>query len=80
MLIYLDWNVFDRIEKIDRLNDEEKQIYLRLESILGDESIHVPYSNAHLRDLLRGYKKNPKYIKGHLEIIERLTNNLCICV
>ena len=79
MLIYLDWNVFDRIEKIDRLNEEEKLIYSQLELIINDEAIYVPYSNAHLRDLLRGYKKNPKYISGHLEIIERLTNNLCIC-
>jgi len=79
MLFYLDWNVFDKIEKMERLDQDEKNIYLELSSILGSEGNYVPYSNAHLKDLVRGYKKNPDYIHGHLEIIVRLTNNLCIC-
>ena len=79
MLIYLDWNVFDRIEKIERLKEDEKIIYTKLETIISHEEVHVPYSNAHLRDLLRGYKKNPNFINGHLQVIEKITNNLCIC-
>lgn len=79
MLIYLDWNILDRIEKIGRLDEEENQLYSKLELVLSDETIYVPYSNAHLRDLLKGYKKNPEYITGHLGVIEKITNNLCIC-
>lgn len=79
MLIYLDWNVFDRIEKKEKLGEEDKLIYSQLELFLSDETIYVPYSNAHLNDLLRGYKKNPDYISGHLEVIERITKNLCLC-
>lgn len=41
--------------------------------------IVVPYSNAHLNDLFRGFKKNPNYINEHLDNIERLSKNLCIC-
>ena len=63
MLIYLDWNVFDKIEKKERLSADEKDIYLDLYSILKAEGNFVPYSNAHLKDLLRGYKK----MDGHHE-------------
>lgn len=48
-------------------------------SAIKEGKYHVPYSNAHLNDLIRGYKKNPNYIEGHLRIIEDVTNNLCIC-
>lgn len=79
MVIYLDWNIFDRVEKLERLNEEDKKIYSRLYSILEEEHNYTPYSNAHLRDLFRGYKKKPEFIYGHLEILERVTKNLCIC-
>lgn len=76
--IYLDWNVFDKIEKINELEDEQKQIYLQIENLLLDENLIAPYSNAHINDLIRGYNKNPIYIPQHLKTLQRLTNNLCI--
>ncbi len=79
MKIYLDWNVFDRIEKKEKLEEGDRIIYSELLTTLNKSSNQTPYSNAHLRDLLRGYKKNPKYIDGHLKILEAVTNNLCIC-
>ena len=79
MNVYLDLNIFDRIEKIDTLSDFERKIYSELENLILHNKITVPYSNAHLNDLFRGYQKNQKYINGHLKNIERLTNNLCIC-
>jgi hypothetical protein len=79
MKVYFDLNIFDRIEKKDRLTDLEKDIYNNLESLVIENKIDVPYSNAHLNDLYRGYEKNPEYVNGHLETISRLTKNLCLC-
>lgn len=79
MIVYLDLNVFDRIEKKDKLNEVENKIYTKIENMILNKEITVPYSNAHLNDLFRGFQKNPNYIKGHLNNIEKLSNNLCIC-
>lgn len=79
MLIYFDLNIFDRIEKIERLEEKEQEAYQTFEELILHEKIIVPYSNAHLNDLFRGYQKNPSFIEGHLTNIERLTKNLCVC-
>jgi len=79
MLVYLDLNIFDRIEKKDSLEESEREIYLTLEKLILEKVIIVPYSNAHLNDLFRGFQKDPSYIEGHLKNIEKLTNNLCLC-
>lgn len=79
MLVYLDLNIFDKIEKKENLVDNEKEIYKNIEELILNKKVTVPYSNAHLNDLFRGFQKNRNYIDGHLSIIQRLTNNLCIC-
>ncbi len=79
MNVYFDLNVFDKIEKINSLNEDESIIYSELENLVLSDKITVPYSNAHLNDLFRGFQKNPNYIDGHLDNIKRLTKNLCIC-
>ncbi len=79
MTVYFDLNIFDRIEKKASLPKPDEELYTELEDLVLNKKITVPYSNAHLNDLSRGYKKNPKYVKGHLDYIEKLSNNLCIC-
>lgn len=79
MKAYIDLNIFDRLEKIDKLPDSDKQNYETLLSLLTERKITTAYSNAHLNDLFRGYQKNPDFIDGHLNNIRNLTNNLCIC-
>lgn len=79
MIIYLDWNILNLIEKKETLDSIEKQTISALEEILRSGKIITPYSNAHLNDLIRGFKKNPNFIEGHLATIERVTKNLCIC-
>lgn len=79
MYVYCDLNIFDRIEKIDSLNEDEKVIYQELKDLSLKRTIITPYSNAHLNDLFRGFRKNPNYIEGHLKNIKELSNNLCIC-
>jgi len=76
--VYLDWNVFDRIEKAGNLPPSDRKIFEQIESLITSNSIITPYSNAHINDLIRGYQKNPTFISKHLETLKRLTNNLCI--
>ena len=76
---YIDLNIFDRLEKRDKLEQSEKILYQTLFSLLTDKHILTAYSNAHLNDLFRGYQKNPTYIDGHLANIKSFTDNLCIC-
>ncbi|WP_291139645.1 hypothetical protein [Flavobacterium sp. UBA7663] len=71
--VYLDWNVFSRLEH----NDE---VYKRLTEVLADESKYIlPYSPAHLKDLYRSYKKvGMEGIEGHLEKIQKYSKSLFI--
>jgi len=79
MTAYIDLNIFDRLEKIEKLEEPEKSFYQTLFSLLRDKHILTAYSNAHLNDLFRGYQKNTSYIDGHLKNIQSFTDNLCIC-
>ncbi len=79
MTVYVDLNIFDRLEKLDRLESSEKMPYQLLFDLLSSKEIVTAYSNAHLNDLFRGFQKNPMYIDGHLKNIQQFTNNLCIC-
>lgn len=78
MHVYLDWNVFDRIEKKEKIEEEQRGLFARLETLILNKKIICPYSNAHINDLLRGYANNPIFIPDHLETLKRLTNNLCV--
>jgi len=75
---YLDLNVCEKIEKKDRLEGSERTTYDQIEQLILDNKIICPYSNAHINDLLRGHANNPTFIPGHLETLNRLTNNLCV--
>lgn len=79
MTAYIDLNIFDRLEKLEKLDEPDKVFYQTLFSLLAKEQIITAYSNAHLNDLFRGYQKNPAYIAGHLANIKSLTHDLCIC-
>lgn len=76
--VYLDWDVFNAIEKRTSSNAIDADVYEAIEKYILSGNIVVPYSNAHVNHLVEGSKKNPTYLEGHLEILERLTNNLCI--
>jgi hypothetical protein len=76
--LYLDWNIFNKLEDLDNLIGYEAEIFRKIKKSIDDSEFSVPYSNAHLNDLLRGYLKDPRYTPAHLKFIEHLTNNLCI--
>ena len=44
MYIYLDLNIFDRIEKKDNLKDDERKLYSDWEDLILSGKIEVPYS------------------------------------
>lgn len=79
MKVYIDTNIFDRLEKIEQLEEFEKEKYQKLYDLIINGKISVPYSNAHLNDLFRGYLKNPSYIEKHLSTLDAFTKDLCIC-
>ncbi len=80
MLVYLDWNIFSNIRNIgsSHMSSEDNLLFMKLHLMILKKTIRVPYSNAHINDLLRGHAKNQNYTEGDLEIIKRLTNNLCL--
>ncbi len=80
MLIYLDWNIFNKIEYKKTLDSKEIEIYDTIENKVLQENIECPYSNAHLNDLLRGYAKSSQFIDTHLYTLNRLSNSLCLCL
>jgi len=73
--VYIDWNVFDAIKKI---NTNSIDVYTEINNLIIDNKIIAPYSNAHISDLYRGYLKNSSYIDSDLEIIQKITNGLCL--
>lgn len=79
-MVYLDWNVFNLIEKksVSGKVDGDIDVFSRIEELILEGVIITPYSNAHINDLLRGYEKSKDYVQGHLQTLKRLTNNLCI--
>lgn len=70
--VYLDWNVFDRIEK------KADPTFHEIEKLIHERVLITPYSNAHINDLVRGYERNPSFVEAHLATLKRLTDNLCI--
>src|SRR4051812_20499689 len=76
--VYLDWNVLNAIEKRDEQHSAIAHQLEWLEKHILQREIVVPYSNAHLNDLYRGFVKNKAFIDGHLYTLERLTGQLCL--
>ncbi|GAA0874393.1 hypothetical protein GCM10009118_08010 [Wandonia haliotis] len=82
--IYLDLNVFDRIEKRQRLSKEEAEPLELIYKLIENETLAAVYSNAHISDLVRAYENSPSgdtsQLNGHIEHIGALTKNLCMCL
>lgn len=76
--IYLDWNIFNKLEHLENLEAEVESHYLLLYQLITKKHFLAPYSNAHISDLSRGYYKDPSYTPAHLANITKLTENLCL--
>lgn len=82
--IYLDLNVFDQIEKIERLTPEQAEPYQLILNFLHSGELTTVYSDAHIHDLIRGYNNSQlggkDSLNGHLQNLSSITNNLCMCL
>ncbi|XOV67589.1 MAG: hypothetical protein ACFHU9_00175 [Fluviicola sp.] len=82
--IYLDLNVFDRIEKREQLNKEEAEPFELIHRLIENGNLAAVYSNAHISDLIRAHKNSPSgdtsKLDGHIEHMSALTKNLCMCL
>lgn len=80
--IYLDWNVFTSMmnfEKISNLSSRETFWKLKQYLELREDNILIPYSNAHLNDLMKSYYKGDhEKTKESIEYISLLTKDLCL--
>lgn len=77
-IIYLDWNIFNKLEQVEELEDEQKAPYVLLAKLIIQKELIAPYSNAHINDLLRGYQKDPSYTPRHVSYLSFYTDNLCL--
>jgi len=77
--VYLDWNVFSNLKK----HNKNKEAYISLNGNLSKNKnkILIPYTSAHLTDLIPSYKASEN---GRIETIadlkylSELTNQCCI--
>jgi hypothetical protein len=70
--IYLDWNVIVQMKN---------GTHPELKTILNSHRFFVPFSTAHIGDLLAGFKKDPnnrEFIDQDLELLSSLTKNNCL--
>lgn len=71
--VYLDWNVFSRLE-------DNEETFKKLTNILSDESKYlIPYSHAHILDIHRSYVKvGLDGIRGHLNKLQKYSQSLFV--
>ncbi len=80
LFIYLDWNVYSDMLYQEGKSKEEEVEFAQLASILlHHPEIVVPYSNAHLSDIMKSYRKGERErVVEKLTAISDLTKDLCI--
>lgn len=80
--IYLDWNVFSLLFNREKIqNTEDKETFDNLYNVIQGlkKELIIPFSNAHLQDLYKSYKKGERErVDTSLEFIKELTNSVCI--
>lgn len=80
--IYLDWNVITTLNQIQNIeNQDEKIIFETILNIVTNTEVKivVPFSNAHLNDLMKSYKKGERErVHQALNFISFITQNLCL--
>jgi hypothetical protein len=80
--VYLDWNVFTNLQSRNSLSNlEDKKKFENLDALLfaHKDEIAIPYSNAHLKDLLRGYSEDTiTMVKNSLDFLSSITNNFSL--
>jgi len=80
--IYLDWNIITNLIKPEQISNQVLQDeFLLLKGIFEhpDSKLIIPYSNAHLKDLMKSYKKGERErVLDSLSYVSELTKNVCL--
>ncbi|MEJ8844871.1 hypothetical protein WG954_20920 [Lacibacter sp. H375] len=80
--LYLDWNVITTLRQPENLlSQDDIHTFNTLGAIINSssENLIIPYSNAHLNDLLKSYKKGErKRVAESLQFISILTKDVCL--
>ncbi|MBP6023352.1 hypothetical protein [Ferruginibacter sp.] len=80
--LYLDWNIITTLRQPEILtNEEDINTFDFLTRIINSssQSLTIPYSNAHLNDLLKSYNKGERLrVQEALKFISLLTQNVCL--
>lgn len=80
--IYLDWNVITTLRQIENLtNNDDVATFRTLFNVINSarDKLIIPYSNGHLNDLLKNYKKGERErVEQSLKFISLLTQDVCL--
>ncbi len=80
--IYLDWNVITNLRKTENLtNNDDVITFQTLINVINSarDKLIIPYSNGHLNDLLKSYKKGERErVEQSLKFISLLTQDVCL--
>lgn len=80
--LYLDWNVITTLRQPESLtNEDDKVTYGTVINVINSarDKLIIPYSNGHLNDLLKSYKKGErKRVEQSLKFISQLTQDVCL--
>lgn len=80
--LYLDWNVITTLRQTENLtNDDDVITFQTLINVINSarDKLVIPYSNGHLNDLLKSYKKGERErVEQSLKFISLLTQDVCL--
>lgn len=76
--VYLDLNLFDKVKNAEAANTPQGAWYQFIYKQIVNEEIFVPYSNAHILELKRLYKKDKAAAEAYINTIKFISNDLCI--
>lgn len=77
--VYLDWNIFSYLKHFKEI--KEPYISLNRNLLKYSDKLLIPFTSAHLTDLVTSYNGSEKgkfETEKDLEYLEHLTHNLCI--
>lgn len=80
--IYLDWNIITNLIGPERISDKGLQEeFLLIKRVFENPDLDLvfPFSNAHLKDLMKSYEKGERErVANSLTYLSELSNNVCL--
>ncbi|UHG92952.1 hypothetical protein [Spirosoma oryzicola] len=80
--VYLDWNIITNLADpsyINNIDIQKKLLYIKDKFETRGKDVAIPYSNAHMNDLSKSYKKGERErVEKSLNYLSLLTWDVCI--